>query len=253
MSSKIVLTLWGNLQSYGTDSLAYDRGAGDYPSRSAVTGMLLCALGAAGPQEELLAKMAGAFSLQVRSFGERRLMEDYHTISSQYKSLAAEETDKELKSWYKGMCLRSADVTESVQGPGNKITRRQYWVNRVYFAVLDFQSEELAKSVLATLESPAGALVLGRKCCTPKYPVSSGAVCMSDEDVQKEIDVVLTNIQGIMAGDGKWPQPVVLKPSGRCSDKPITGGQRWVRNDIPVRFGTSKRYQSREVWVQDAA
>ena len=249
MSCKVVLTLWGDLQSYGTDSMAYDRGAGDFPSRSAVTGMILCALGADGAQEELLSTMASGFHMEVQSFGERTLLDDYHTISSQYKDLSQNEESKVLKDWYSGMCLRAAEPGKDVQGSGNKISKRQYWTNRVFFVILDFKSKALARKVSSALLSPVGTLVLGRKCCPPKVPIHHGVICETPEEVQQEIDISLHGILTIMAGRGKKPE---LTPSGVCSEKPLDNSQKWVRNDVPVQFGRDKVYRSREVWVASA-
>ena len=66
---KKFLTLWleGPLQAWGYDSRFDTRRTLSFPTRSGLTGMLLAAAGASGPQQELLAELA-EYPLNVYSF-----------------------------------------------------------------------------------------------------------------------------------------------------------------------------------------
>ena len=76
MDNKYIL-LWiqAPLQAWGVDSKFGRRDTLSFPTKSGILGLVLCAMGASGPQNELLAKL-GSGSLHIASYVRSKQTED---------------------------------------------------------------------------------------------------------------------------------------------------------------------------------
>ena len=146
MNSKYVL-LWleAPLQSWGSDSKFGRRDTLAFPTKSGVLGLVLCAMGASGPQNELLAKLnlgsipvASYVRSKPRKDGNPRiklsrepLLRDFHMVGSGYD-------DKDI--WQKLLIPKTSEGKPAVGG-GSKMTYRYYLQDACFAAVLEVPAD----------------------------------------------------------------------------------------------------------------
>jgi CRISPR system Cascade subunit CasD len=218
MSEKtVVLGLEGDLQSYGTSSKYYIRDTDGYPSKSAVVGIILAAMGTHHPDGDLLEALA---SMQMRVDGYRSkrscgVLQDFHMVGS----------DHEASVWDKQFQLQAEETTLSP----TKMTWRRYLMGYKYKVVLTFADDALATMVRRSLTNPEGTLCLGRRTCLPSAPIYRGHedVSLFSEDYEHAITV-------------------------HEGERPDLGVVHFV-NDVPVALGYHKQYKSRAVTLERVA
>lgn len=237
MSNKFLL-LWleAPLQSWGADSKFGRRDTLPFPTKSGVTGLLLCALGASGGQNELLGKLA-PLRQTVVSFvrlltkdnfdnlakSEREpLLRDFHMVGSGYDEKA---------EWEKLMIPKKMDGSAAVGG-GTKMTYR-YYLQDAKFAVVVELPQALAGDFAAHLQSPNYDLYLGRKNCVPTDFIYRG---LFDTE-----ELALRSAYQIASEKELTEDFRVL--DGECE------GDAMTLNDVPVQFGVIKKYRDRRVTV----
>uniref|UniRef100_A0A3B0LUT6 Uncharacterized protein n=1 Tax=Arsenophonus endosymbiont of Trialeurodes vaporariorum TaxID=235567 RepID=A0A3B0LUT6_9GAMM len=153
------------MQSWGHDSRFRRRDSLPFPTKSGVMGITWAALGAAGPQEPLLARFAD-LDMQVLGFSRQDkngtvasrepLLCDFHMVGSGYD-------DKD--PWQSLLIPKKSDGKKTVGG-GTKITYRYYLQDRA-FAVLLAVPADLLATLVEALQQPVWDLALGRKNCVP--------------------------------------------------------------------------------------
>ncbi|MCP4648589.1 MAG: type I-E CRISPR-associated protein Cas5/CasD [PVC group bacterium] len=235
MNTYLLLWLEAPLQSWGVDSKFDRRDTLNFPTKSGILGLLLCALGASGEQKELLKQFA-SLRLTIVSYARTRklknntvmavtrevLLRDFHMVGSGYN---------EKNPWETLMIPKKSDGGKAVGG-GTKLTYR-YYLQDARFSVILEVPETLAQTCADKLKNPEYDLYLGRKNCVPTDFIYRGtfsseqeafnsAKLIADEKILREEFRV---IEG--AGDGE-----VL-----------------TINDIPMQFGLNKKYRDRQVTV----
>lgn len=233
----LLLWLEAPLQSWGSDSKFGRRDTLNFPTKSGITGLLLCALGISGEQKELLAQMA-PLKQTIISFthvskdSEGRLqkkdreplLRDFHMVGSGYD---------ETNPWENLMIPKKRDGKSPV-GAGTKMTYR-YYLQDAKFAVVIEVPMELSVQFAKALQNPVYNLFLGRKNCIPSDFICRGTFNSEEDTLQKAEEIALD--KGL-----KKDFSVV---DGEFSDKGIV----MTVNDIPIQFGESKRYRDRRVTV----
>src|SRR5580700_1379728 len=136
MSNKFLL-MWleAPLQSWGVDSKFGRRDTLNFPTKSAVLGLVCCSLGLGGEQRDFLAKMAplkhSVISyLRMDKHTNRKkepepLLRDFHMVGSGYKDECP---------WEK-MLIPKTDKGKKSNTGGVKLTYR-YYLQDNYFAVV---------------------------------------------------------------------------------------------------------------------
>lgn len=226
----LLLWLEGPLQSWGHDSRFGRRDSLPFPTKSGVIGIICAALGAAGPQEPLLARFA---DLDMQVFGFSRqdkngtvslrepLLCDFHMVGSGYD-------DKD--PWQRLLIPKTSDGKKAVGG-GTKITYRYYLQDRA-FAVLLAVPADLLATLVEALQNPVWDLALGRKNCVPTEFIFQGQFS-NLPDAEQAAEKMASEKQRVR--DLKVVTGVV------------DGGEVLMLNDIPVAFGEQKRYRDRQV------
>src|SRR5574344_633018 len=168
----ILLWLEAPLQSWGYDSKFNRRDTLEFPTKSGVLGLVLCAMGASGEQKELLARFA-TLKQTVISFRyvdkngnaeeKQPLLHDFQMIGSGY-----DEKDE----WQKNLIPKTAEGKPPVGG-GTKLTHRYYLQNAVFAVMLETPCD-LVDNVSESLKNPAFPIYLGRRCCVPTDYVFQG-------------------------------------------------------------------------------
>lgn len=237
MDTKYIL-LWmeAPLQAWGADSKFGRRDTMPFPTKSGILGLVLCAMGASGPQNELLAKLSSG-SLQIVSYvrskpgkeahvriksGKEPLLRDFHMVGSGYD-------DKDI--WQKLLIPKTSEGKPAVGG-GSKMTYRYYLQDACFAAVLEVPAD-VNDSISDALQSPVYDLYFGRKNCVPAERIFQGSFESIAEAWQKA---------GALAEDKQ------LLEDFRVLDGEHDGDMLTL-NDVPIQFGDVKKYRDRRVTV----
>lgn len=227
MSKYVLLWLEGPLQAWGHDSRFSVRSTLEFPTKSGILGMMLAAMGLDGPQEELLA-MLSSCAHKVYSFDKGNChpttMVDFQMVGSGYD-------DKD--NWEKMLIPKKRDGT-AANGGGTKMTYRHYLQDAV-FAVIAEIPDEISSAVEYAFESPVWPLCLGRRCCIPSKPIFCGGFdnLAAAEIKVNEIADVYKYKKTFCVVEGNDPE----------------AGDVVIVQDVPIRFGASKKYKSRYVTI----
>ncbi|MCL7750262.1 type I-E CRISPR-associated protein Cas5/CasD [Guyparkeria hydrothermalis] len=228
----MLLWLEAPLQSWGHDSRFGRRDTLDFPTRSGVTGLICCALGAAGEQHELLSRLASSdirveayprADEQGRPVPRPPLMRDFHMVGSGYDG---------HDPWESLLIPKKADGTAS--STAIKMTYR-YAIQDMAFAVVLGLPDDLAETIAKALVEPRWDVFLGRKSFVPTEMIFQGIHATHDE--------ALSAARELASAKGRAPAFRVLEGEHE-------GDEVMTLNDVPVQFGEDKRYRDRRVTVQ---
>ena len=227
----LLLWLEAPLQSWGHDSKFGRRDSLDFPTKSGVLGLICCALGAGGAQEQWLGRMA-PLDMQVDAYsrrGQKRqslarppLLTDFHVIGGGYK---------ENDGWENLLIPKKSDGKKPTN-QGSKVTYRYYIQDMAYAVSLEVPSNE-ASEIFSALSNPVWDIYLGRKCCAPTEFIAQG--------IFPSIELALKKSQEIAD----------YKERTRCF-RVVQGakdGEIISLNDVPLCFGVDKKYTDRRVTV----
>lgn len=148
-----ILHLQGPMMSFADRGFGQLREEGEFPSRSAVIGIIAAALGLERGAERLLELHAGlrVHTARVRSGA---LMVDYHTV---------------LTAGY-GAYDASRIRREGAEG-NPTLTWRSYHTDAHFVAFVEGESEELIEECWDALHAPVFTSFLGRRSCPPSTPL----------------------------------------------------------------------------------
>jgi len=237
MDKKYIL-LWieSPLQAWGADSKFGQRDTLPFPTKSGVLGMVLCAMGASGPQNDLLAKL-NFETLEIASYvrsklskdGQTRekvsrepLLRDFHMVGSGYG-------DKDI--WQKLLIPKTSEGKPAVGG-GTKMTYRYYLQDARFAAVLEVAAD-MADTISDAIKNPVYDLYFGRKNCVPTERIFQGSFDSIAEAWQKAEAIAQDKqlLEDFRVLDGEYE------------------GDLMTLNDVPVQFGEIKKYRDRRVTV----
>ncbi|MBF9014139.1 MULTISPECIES: type I-E CRISPR-associated protein Cas5/CasD [unclassified Oceanispirochaeta] len=225
MSKYILLWLEGPLQSWGYDSQFGMRDTLAFPTKSGVFGIILAALGAKGPQIDLL-QVLSEYPQSVISYKKR---EDKESFLMDFQMVGSGYNDKDI--WEKNFIPKTNDGKKAIGG-GTKMTYRNYLQDAV-FAVIQELPDSLAIDIAAALQAPVFNLSLGRKNCIPSEFIFQGI--FSEKDESENSAQKLSEEKGLIKDfyvlDGEYPGDLI------------------TLNDVPLQFGEMKKYRDRRVSV----
>ena len=235
------LFLWfeAPLQSWGADSKFSRRDTLEFPTKSGVLGLVLCALGASGEQKELLARFAD-LKQTVLSFqntkNDASLLHDFQMIGAGYNA----------DNPWEDLLIPKKDDGKSPVGGGTKMTHR-YYLQNATFAVLLEVPADLTETIANALQNPVYPIYLGRRCCVPTDFVYHGEFASENEAelAAKEYAAKKSELRN-------EDLPDYAKKSLSLNFKVIDGdfpekGDVFTLNDVPLQFGTQKMYRDRRV------
>ena len=228
----LLLWLEAPLQAWGHDSRFGRRDSLDFPTKSGVLGLLCCALGASGEQREWLSRWAG-LDMQVVAYVRQDktslpvprepLLRDFQMVGSGYD-------DKD--PWASLLIPKTREGKKAVGG-GTKMTYR-YYLQDMAFAVLLQAPAAEAEAMQAALLAPVWDLYLGRKNCVPTEFIGQGVFSTSEE---------------ALAAASTLAEAKKRIVSFRVRQGEHEGDEIVSLNDVPLQFGTDKRYRDRRVSV----
>lgn len=234
MNDTKTLLLWleGPLQSWGDRSRFNKRATDVFPSKSGVIGLLFAALGWGGEQTEALQKInrlpMTAFRIQKTKDPSPRLT-DFHMVGSGY----------DVRDPWKNLLVPKKIDGKKAAGPGGgvKLTYREYLQDSCFAVVIDIPAA-WADELSEAFKNPKWDLYLGRKSCAPTELIFRG-IYDSPKQAQERLDAIISDLGS----------PYTIKELMRDYSEEDPIDKVFVRNDIPVRFGTSKEYADRRVVI----
>lgn len=153
----LILRLEGAMLSFGTRSRFDDRDTGDMPTKSAVVGLLSCALGY--PRgDERISVLNTALRMGARADRAGRMALDYQTITRQTGHL------------FNAAGKERVVPDKPSDSPDTIISKRQYLQDACYTVVLAGDREVLHACADA-LSAPVWQVFLGHKAFPPSRPV----------------------------------------------------------------------------------
>lgn len=238
MDNKYIL-LWieAPLQSWGVDSKFGRRDTLPFPTKSGILGLVLCAVGASGPQNELLAKLCLG-KLEVMSYVRSKWSKDgqnYEKVSKEpllrdFQMVGSGYDDKD--TWQKLLIPKTSDEKSAVGG-GSKMTFRYYLQDACFAAVLEVSSD-LADMICDAVKKPVYDLYFGRKNCVPTERVFQGCFDSINEAWQRAAALARDKqlLEDFHVVEGEYE------------------GDLMTLKDVPVQFGEIKKYRDRRVTVK---
>lgn len=143
----ILLQLEGALQSWGEHSRFDYRDSAALPTKSAIVGMIGCAMGLRRGDEDL-ERISQNIRLAVRCDRPGKMYIDYHTVTAERKILNAAGNPR-------------CDTI---------VTHRTYLQDAAFLVAVQ-TDPELAEKIVRAFQAPRWLIYLGRKCCIPSVPV----------------------------------------------------------------------------------
>lgn len=220
MNSYVLLWLEGPLQSWGDSSKYAPRRTLPFPTKSAIYGILLAAMGAKGAQEELLFTLS-TYAQYTISFTNPSILVDYHMVGSGYD---------EKDPWQR-LCIPKTQDGKQAVGGGSKITYR-YYLEDARFAVIQELESTLLNPVTEALKQPTYGPSLGRKSSVPSEFIFQG---------------VYDTFEEATTGALHLAEAKNLKPIFHVREGVFEEGENRVIADVPLRFGQHKRYAERRI------
>ena len=144
----LALRLEGALQSWDAISKWDERGTGDFPTKSAIVGLIGCALGLERGSQELV-ELNRDMIIAVRADRKGEQTVDFQTVT--------------------GNPLRNADGKPKTTG-NTLISLRSYLQDACFTVFLEL-GIDWHKRVVDALKTPKWTIYLGRKTCAPSRPV----------------------------------------------------------------------------------
>lgn len=231
----LLLWLEGPLQSWGSDSKFGRRETLNFPTKSGLYGMFLAALGASGPQRDLLAELS-VFKQTIFSCTPKKSEKPLKTLETSRNPLLMDfqmvgSGFNEKDSWQNLLIPKKSDGSTAVGG-GSKMTYR-YYLQDAKFAVIQEMENSLANNLAEALQDPVFDLSLGRKNCVPTDLIYRGTF-QTEHEARSAMMVLLSEKN--------------LKISFKVMDGEAEG-EPMVIQDVPVQFGTHKKYRDRTVTI----
>ena len=156
----LIMNLQSKLMSFGCYSKGYDRDTNEFPTRSAIYGIILCSMGKKGKMPEMFKKLNN-IKMDIYSYTETNLEKDFQTIGCGWD----EET-------YQYKFLKKCDGSKS--STGSKIFYKYYLSNQHFRVILEIVDDDFANEIANYLKISVWEPYFGRKKCTPDEPIFNG-------------------------------------------------------------------------------
>ncbi len=173
----LILRLDGVLQSWGEHSKWDYRDSALLPTKSAIVGMLGCALGIPRGAQELI-DLQHQLQIAIRADRTGMPMVDFHTIRSKH-------------------LLNAQGKLRGKSGEYSTLTSRRTYLQDAFFTIAITGKHEVLNSLVEALTKPKWPIYLGRKSCVPSRPVYDG-LSEEYESLEQAIQEIPSPEKGVM-------------------------------------------------------
>lgn len=207
------------LQSWGASSKYQYRETNNFPTKSAIIGILAAALGIDKHSPDEAEKLAPLTDLRLTAVripkkqASTRLT-DFHTIGGGYDKAASQREKMSIPRKASGAPF------------GTVITRRTYLTDASFVAIIE-GGEATIESLKNALLNPVWGVWFGRKTCLPATPLTP----THGEDAQQAFDALLDLLPGLSAA----PLNSFERIDEIHADEETQGD--YYQSDQPVAFG----------------
>lgn len=165
----LVFRLYGPMASWGEIAVGGNRTSANYPSKSAITGLLGAALGIKRENDELHLSLVDSYQQAVKVLSAGQLLIDYHTTQA---------PDSVGKFRYR---TRRDEIVFGKDRLGTVLSSREYRTDALALVCIS-ASKDASYSLLElqqALQRPKFHLYLGRKACPLALPLDA-SICEAD-------------------------------------------------------------------------
>lgn len=181
----LVMRLYAPISSWGTLAVGEDRPTVNYPTRSAVLGLLGAALGIKRSETQKLKDLADSIGIASKTYSEGTILRDYHTIQTPTsgKNVNFFTRKQELQSAKVETILSSRDYRED-----------GLWVVAIWLKP-DAKDSKLVEhnvdlqQLQHALKHPKFTLYLGRKSCPLSLPLSPQIITASHLKMALDVSI----------------------------------------------------------------
>ena len=181
----LLMNLEAERMSFGYNSIANERYTAEFPTKSALFGMVACALGMSGDLTNLFGKL-NKVGIEVFAMNDSKVETDFQTLGNGWADSDHWFIDRNKKQKFskidigRMMLEKSADPRRSCQCP-TSLLNKDYLVNQRFVALLSFEDDGFANNVAEALQRPVWQMYIGRKKCIPCGDVFYGLFDTKDE------------------------------------------------------------------------
>jgi len=161
MNHFLVFRIYAPMMSFGEVAVGESRSSANWPTRSAIFGMVAAALGILRDEEKKLQNLSESLRLGLCRRIPGSILRDYHTVQMPSQKDVPKKT---------GLFTRKQELEREPDSLNTMLSTREYLCDAVFDAVLQgdlLQLKEIQKSLL----QPKFTLYLGRKSCPLGLPL----------------------------------------------------------------------------------
>ena len=195
MTRYLVFTLYGPLQAWGEVAVGEVRDTAGRPTKSGVLGMVAAALGIARGDDAAMTALHEAFGFAVRVDDMGEALHDYHTTQSPVARRGA--------VWPTRRRELGADKLNTI------LSTRTYRADACYTVALIVRGGIEPDRIVAAFRAPVYAPYLGRRACSPAWPIRPVTVEAEDlvdafeqVPIPKDLSWIKGSRQVFFEGDG---------------------------------------------------
>lgn len=227
----------GLMQSYGcSNSFMHRHNTNEFPTRSAISGMICKGLGRFGEQIDFLKAIKDKVKINIYGFNCCNTFLDYQIVGSSSHNYYERFTIKNNKNLFKANDMNPMSYDAWFVGgntrKNNSVVHKQYLTNNKFGVVLFSEDDDLLDEIINAFIKPKYVLCYGRKNCI----VSGNVFCGKFDSLEQCLNCYK---------DKNLEIKYEITEYDNNSDCEI------YLNDVPVRFGDDKIYQQRIVYKKD--
>lgn len=234
MTQWLVFRLEAPMAAFGEDPGNAARGTAQWPTKSALCGLVGAALGVLRGDSEGHRALANDYRFVIRADRVGTLLRDFHT----YQSLPSAKGRPQTRA----AALRQADDLVT------SITRRDYRIDVAYAVAMRATTADPKwplDRIAAALRRPVFVLSLGRRSCPPGSPLGPILVDAVDGPVA---------LENITLAPGRDHSPRTQRTHAAEAEEDLgtsnRARQKRRRHDVPVDRNTW-HFAVRDEWVED--
>lgn len=233
MSHFLVFRLYAPMMSFGEVAVGEKRSSSNWPTRSAVLGLVAAAMGILRTEEGKLQKLSESLVLGLCQRNSGVYLRDYHTIQMPPQTIIPKKT---------GLFTRKQELEIEPDSLKAMLSTREYLCDSIFDVALQGEMS-LLNPIHESLLNPKFTLYLGRKSCPIGLPL--GPKLWEAEDFMQAIEGYHQDIFSQWPEQSSYPLEHILRASSQevqyqWEPAMMAGSQKITRYDKCV---------SREKWL----